>query len=59
MKNINESINCDIIACKHNANGEKCQLNYVDISACRPCSGEDVHSPADSMCASFENKQTF
>lgn len=56
MKNVNHSINCDITTCKHNASGCKCELDAVDICACRPCTCDDVHNCSDSMCASFENK---
>ena len=48
MKEKNDSINCDVLACKHNVNGCGCRLDAIKISTdCTDC----------TCCESFHAKQ--
>ena len=47
---MNQKINCHVNACKHNQQGEKCNLESIMVGNTAP----NPHRCADTECDSFE-----
>lgn len=47
-----QSIKCSVESCEHNSNGGNCDLQQIQVT---PLSN-DVETPEESMCQSFERK---
>lgn len=52
--NRHQSIKCSVESCDHNSHDGKCSLEQIQVS---PLSNV-IQTPEDSMCQSFERKQS-
>ncbi len=48
----NQKIGCKVCSCKHNCDGEFCDLDKICVCPVEGCHCEE---PEESMCSSYEN----
>lgn len=49
-----QTINCNVMSCAYNEQGQHCSLKSIQVCPC--CGGDTAKAADESMCASYQAK---